>query len=196
MDDETESAVMAATSRALCEHGYADLTMQRIADEWDRSKAALHYHYDTKEELLEAFLDWTMSRFESRLACEAADPRERLDTFVEALFGPAEAGDRSFAIALLAMKAQAPHSESYHDRLLVMDERIRETLVETVRDGVEAGYFDDVNPEDTARFAATAINGAHVRRVALDERPAEARRLFEQYLEATLGREQSTEVSA
>lgn len=194
MDDETEAAVMAATSRALCEHGYADLTMQRIADEWDKSKAALHYHYDTKEELLESFLDWTISRFDSRLACEAADPRERLDTFVEALFGPAEESDGSFAIALLAMKAQAPHSETYRDRLVEMDARMRETLAETIRDGIETGQFREVDPEDTARFAATAINGSHVRRVALDERPAEARRLFEQYLDATLGREQTPEV--
>ncbi|MDZ7746336.1 MAG: TetR/AcrR family transcriptional regulator [Halobacteriales archaeon] len=196
MDTEMESAVMAATSRALCEHGYADLTMQRIADEWDKSKAALHYHYDTKEELLESFLDWTISRFESRLACEAADPRERLDTFVEALFGPAESSDGSFAIALLAMKVQAPHSTTYRDRLVEMDERMRETLAETLRDGIEAGYFRDVNPEDTARFAATAINGSHVRQVALDERPTEARQLFEQYLDETLGREPTTEVSA
>ena len=40
---DTPEEVMEATCRALCEHGYADLTMQDVADESDKSTAALHY---------------------------------------------------------------------------------------------------------------------------------------------------------
>ena len=43
---DTPEGVTEATCRALCEHGYADLTMQDIADESNKSTAALHYHYD------------------------------------------------------------------------------------------------------------------------------------------------------
>ncbi|MEF8974259.1 MAG: helix-turn-helix domain-containing protein, partial [Haloarcula sp.] len=46
-DGDTADDIMDATYRALCTHGYADLTMQDIADESDKSKAALHYHYDS-----------------------------------------------------------------------------------------------------------------------------------------------------
>jgi AcrR family transcriptional regulator len=35
--DDTCEAIMSATYRALCAHGYADLTMQDIADETDKS---------------------------------------------------------------------------------------------------------------------------------------------------------------
>jgi len=195
MDESTED-IMSATYRALCAHGYADLTMQRIADESDRSKAALHYHYDTKEELLRSFLDYLLDDFESRLACESADPRDRLDTFLEAVFGPAEADDRGdFAVALLEIKAQAPYSESYRDRLRALDERMRETVAAAVRDGVEAGDFEAVDPDDVARFTVTAINGAHVREVTFDESAAEARRLVEAYLDETLGRDTGAEGS-
>ena len=48
MPDEPREQVIRATYRALCAHGYANLTMRDIADETDLSKAALHYHYDTK----------------------------------------------------------------------------------------------------------------------------------------------------
>ena len=58
---------MAATYRALCAHGYADLTMQEIANEAGVSKAALHYHYDTKRALILSFLDMLSSDFEARL---------------------------------------------------------------------------------------------------------------------------------
>jgi len=48
---------MSATYRALREHGYADLTIQQIADEFEKSKSLIYYHYDTRTELLVAFID-------------------------------------------------------------------------------------------------------------------------------------------
>jgi AcrR family transcriptional regulator len=193
MDGDTDDEVMTATYRALCAHGFADLTMQRIADETELSKAALHYHYDTKEDLLQAFLEYLVDDFESRLACDAADPDERLDTFVEAVFGPAEAGS-DFGVALLEIKARAPYSEPYRERLAALDERMRETVASAVRDGVAAGRYADCDPEDVARFVVTAINGAHVRGVVLEESASEARRLLEAYLDDRLDRRTDTEV--
>lgn len=179
--------IMAATYRALCEHGYADLTMQRIADESDLSKAALHYHYDTKEELLRAFLDHLIGRLESRLASEAANPRERLDAFLDAVYEPAERDAREeFPTALLEIKAQAPYDAAYRERLQALDERMRTTVADTVSEGVESGQFAEVDPERVAHFVVTLINGGHSRGVALDEPPAESRDLVEAFLDATL----------
>src|SRR6056297_1230754 len=104
MDAETSEQMMEATYCALCKHGYADLTMQRIAGESSLSKATFHYHFDTKEELLNAFLDHLLERFEARLACESSDPGDRLDTFLDAIFDPAEDGS---PVALMELKAQA-----------------------------------------------------------------------------------------
>jgi len=49
--------------------------MQDIADECSKSKSLLHYHYDTKEDLLVAFLDHVISDSERRIAAHADDPR-------------------------------------------------------------------------------------------------------------------------
>ncbi|WP_135852700.1 TetR/AcrR family transcriptional regulator [Halorussus salinus] len=185
MDAETADQMMEATYRALREHGYADLTMQRIADESSVSKATFHYHFDTKEELLNAFLDHLLEQFEGRLACEASDPEERLDTFLDAIFAPAE--DAS-PIPLIELKSQSPYHETYRERFVAMDERLREVVAGAVRDGIESGQFDEADPDEVARFVVTAINGAHVREVALGESPSETRRLVEEYLERRLGR--------
>jgi len=48
MESETKSEIIAATNRVLCEHGYAGLTIQKIADESSMTTAAIHYHFDTK----------------------------------------------------------------------------------------------------------------------------------------------------
>ena len=41
--DSTDD-IMSATFRALSKHGYASLSMQDIADEFDKSRSLLHYH--------------------------------------------------------------------------------------------------------------------------------------------------------
>jgi AcrR family transcriptional regulator len=184
---------MEATYRALCEHGSAELTMQRIADHTDKSKAALHYHYDTKEDLLQAFLEHLADWFESELATETADPEARLRSVVATVFDRAEADRGEYATALLEIKAQAPYNEAYRRRLRTLDERLRRTVAEAVRDGVERGVFADADPDAVARFVATATNGGHLREVAFGEDPAETRALVESYLASELGIDFRTE---
>ncbi|MFC6734058.1 TetR/AcrR family transcriptional regulator [Haladaptatus sp. DYSN1] len=182
MTAETKEQILEATHQAICAHGYADLTMQRIADHSALTTAAIHYHFDTKEELLNAFLDHLLARFEDRLVCEARDPRERLMSFLDAIFiSPAE-GPTSVSIALMELKAQAPHHEAYRAKLLEMDERMRAILTDAIEDGIEAGYFADVDAASVARFVLTVINGAHARHVALDEPPIETDRDLRAYL--------------
>src|SRR6056297_4079564 len=156
MSSESTAEIIEATGRALCEHGYADLTMQRIADESSVTSAAIHYHFDTKEELLNAFLDDLLDRFESRLACEARDPRERLTDFLDAVFDESSDHD-DFPVALMELKAQAPYHDLFRERFVELDEVVRDAVRMAVRDGIEAGHFDDADPEAVARLVATMI---------------------------------------
>ncbi|SDM49928.1 transcriptional regulator, TetR family [Halogranum gelatinilyticum] len=76
---DVHEEVMRATYRALCRHGFAALTMQDIADEADKSTAVLHYHYETKENLLVAFLAYVLGRFDEQFAgMEGSSATERL----------------------------------------------------------------------------------------------------------------------
>lgn len=187
MDRETGGEILSATERALCEHGYANLTMQRIADEAGMTTAAIHYHFDTKQELLNAFLADLIERFEGHLDCEAAEPSARLDAFLDAIFVPTREGSGDFSIALMELKSQAPFQEPYRKRLLELDERMRETIANAVADGVESGEFEPAAPAQVAHFVVTMVNGSHVREVALGEDPTAVRALIESYLDQQLG---------
>lgn len=184
--------MMAATYRALCEHGYADLTMQRIADEADVTTAALHYHYDTKAELLTAFLDHLLDRFrerfDERLAeTDVSGPVDRLDAFLGAIFAPHVGGDAGdFETALLEIKAQGPYDDDFREKLREHDEYMRRVVRECIAEGIEAGTFREVDPERAARFVVTAINGTHVRQVALGEDPTATREALCEYVEENL----------
>jgi len=185
-DLDTAEAIMDATYCALCKHGYADLTTQDIADESATSKAALHYHYDTKEELLLAFLDHLYEAFTEEYGETAGDNAvERLVAFVDSVLRQEDAeSDRAFQTALLEIRAQAPFADGYREKLTAFDEFVRERVADIVADGIEEGTVRaDVDPEDTAAFVATMIDGVNTRRVSIGGTDCGTRRTFVAYVE-------------
>lgn len=185
MESDTCDEILAATGRALCEHGYADLTMQSVAAESELSTAAIHYHYDTKDGLLEAFLDHLLDRFRKRLATDAADPGVRMSAFLDAVFEQLELADGS-AISLMELKSQAQFQETYRERFREIDAFVQGEVAAIVADGVDAGQFDVADPQEVARHVAALVDAAHVRTVALDEDPAATRELVESLLSTHL----------
>jgi AcrR family transcriptional regulator len=156
---------------ALCTHGYADLTMQDIADECEKSTSLLHYHYDTKAELMIAFLDHIITNYEERLAEETAEPPERrLVTFLARfVFEPGDDERQSFHLALLEMRSQGPFDERIRKKLESSDAVLRGTAADILRDGIEAGVFEDVDPDRTAAMLVAALDGARTRQITLGE---------------------------
>jgi AcrR family transcriptional regulator len=190
VSDDTCEAIMRATYRALCDHGYADLTMQDIADETDKSKAALHYHYDSKRDLLHAFLDFLYDEFTARVSDPAGEtPAARLEAFIDDVLQPPEqdADARvAFRTALLELKAQGPYDEGVRERLERFDEFLHAELRTIVAEGIEDGQFRDVDPDDTARFVVTALDGASTKQVAVGQDIDCARRMLHAYVETHL----------
>jgi len=182
---DTPEAIMDATYTALCDHGFADLTMQDIADESDKSKAALHYHFDTKAELLLAFLDHLYEHVTEEYATtEGDDAVERLVGFVDSVLCRTDPEEgQAFQTALLEIRAQAPYVEAYRDQLRRFDAFVRDRVEEIVSAGIEEGTIRaDVDPADAAAFIATLIDGVNARRVAVGETEGGTRRQFLAYV--------------
>jgi len=194
MESETSDEIIDATNRVLCEHGYAGLTMQKIADESSMTTAAIHYHFDTKEELLNAFLDDLIERFKAKLASEATDPRERLTAFLDAVFTASNPDSDGFPVAIMEMKSQAPFEELFRARFLDLDDMMREVVSGIVADGIDEGHFEETDPDEVARLVTTIINGANARKVALGEPLDETRDVLETTLELHLGWQPGSEV--
>lgn len=172
---ETRAQLLEATRQALCKHGFADLTMQAIADESEKSKAALHYHFDTKEELLAETLAYLLGEFLDEVDVSADDdPETRLRALVEAmLFGPnGRDGDSSghwaFHTALLEVQSHAPHDETYKAQFTDNYNHVRALFTDIIDDGIEAGVFKPVDAEQTAAHIMAAIKGARVNEVATE----------------------------
>ncbi|OAQ52002.1 hypothetical protein HTG_13555 [Natrinema mahii] len=180
--------IMRATYRALREHGYADLTIQRIADEYGKSTAAIHYHYDTKEDLLAAFLDYVLDRFKDTVhEVETTDPERRLDKLLDKLLVEPE-DHQDLLVAILEMRSQAPYKDRFSDRFRQNDEYVRYLLRTVIDQGIQDGVFADVDTEHVARALMTIVDGARTRAVVLDEDCAltTARRTADEYVTSVL----------
>lgn len=189
---ETYEAIMQATYRAFCEHGYADLTTREIAEEFEKSRSLLHYHYDTKQELIVALLDYLLDSHPAKAAAdEIENPDERLELFIDrGLFGPKEAAFDfwDFHTALLELRLHAHRNDVYREQLDRTIGLITDLLAETIREGIETGRFRDVDPEATALFLYDAIDAARIRKITLghDDAPRRTRWAIETFVLPTL----------
>jgi AcrR family transcriptional regulator len=179
--EDTREEIMVATYRALKTHGYANLTMQNIADEFGKSKSLLHYHYETKDDLMLAFLEYTIGWLGDRVEEETTDdPEERLERFVERLTLDRDE-EGAGCLTLLELRLQAAHNEAFRERLAANYQADRDALAAIVADGVEREVFRPVDPEETAELLLAALEGARMAHVTLglegvSERTAEALR--------------------
>ena len=189
--DDTRVQMMRATYDALRTHGYSDLTIQRIGEEFPKSKSLIYQHYDGKDELLVDLLSFLLDHFESGFdGAESPGAPERLRAVLDRALAPTlEEEHASFTAAMTALRGQAPHDEAFRERFTETDPAFRAHLADVIRDGIDAGAFRDVDPEHVAELVVTTVHGAMLRRSTTDGAvDVEAVRAeLDEYLRARLG---------
>lgn len=175
---DTEADIMEATYRALCKHGYSDLTIQRIGDEFEKSKSLLYHHYEGKDELLLDFLSSMLEEFEQGFECCKSDsnhPEKSLATVLDHSLDPVPDEEHfDFGQAMVELRAQAAHDMDYQEYFTKSDAVFCNQLTSIVADGVTDGIFRDVDPACAAEHIHTIIVGTMTRRATADDVDVEA----------------------
>jgi AcrR family transcriptional regulator len=145
--------------------------MQDIADRCSKSKSLLHYHYDTKEELLITFLDGLLADYERRFECRAdRPPIERILAFLARfVLTPDDEEREAFHLALLEMRSQGPFNDRIREHLDRSDRLLRRAVADIIEDGIETGVFKPVDAERTAALLVATVDGARTRQITLGE---------------------------
>ena len=168
----TRQAILSAAFRALCEHGYASVTIQRIGDEFDKSPSLVYHHYDGKDDLLIDLLGFLLDEFEASVADGAvAEPsdgataatgenapemppeafdrsaREQLDGYLTAAVDPASlddpyAPDERFVTVMTELRSQAASDEAFRDHFDRSDRVFGEYLERLVREAAAEARDD------------------------------------------------------
>lgn len=159
---EVRAEVATAVRSALAQHGYAGLTTSHIAAETEKSEAFLFYHYDTKDDLVAAFLRESVDWLDRRLASiDVDDPDARLRALCDLLL--VSDGDETTArvhIAVMELLAHAPHNETIREPLEAYQRHVRDVIATEIRDGVERGSFRECDPTATASFIQMVLDGS------------------------------------
>jgi AcrR family transcriptional regulator len=166
--DPGKREIMEATYRALSKHGYSDLTIQRIADEFEKSKTLLYYHYDGKDELLVDFLDYVLHQFLLELPeCEDS-PRKELGILIDSLL-PETVDDEPYQVmlAMFELRVNAPHDENCREQYLHVDSELKSLLEDIIARGIEAGEFQDADPTVEAELLLSLLTGTRARRLTV-----------------------------
>lgn len=188
-DTGTREEILEAAFEALQEHGYSELTIDAIGDEFDKSQSLIYHHYDSKDELLVDLLRLITEYFEEPMP-ESHDlgPRDRIETFVETAVG-LDQMDRTAIGMLIELRAQAVHDEDYREHFVRSDEVIQEHIAGDIRDGIESGVFQEVDAERMAVWIHTVSIGAAFRSsTAGDSWVEENEKEVQDYLEKRLYR--------
>lgn len=187
--DDTRTEIMEATYEALTEYGYADLSIQRIADEFAKSKSLLYHHHDGKDDLLTDFLEFALDHFEEGMGlAEGNRADERLRALFDVLVDADSEVDEEFVGVLVELRAQAVHDADYQNQFTRNNEFLRDHIETIVADGIEEGTFREVDPKQVASFVLTVINGRMTERTTT-ENPEAARCVraeLDEYLDTRL----------
>lgn len=187
--EDTREAIMQATFEALCEYGYAGLTISRIGEFFEKSKSLLYHHYESKDELLLDFLSFMLEEFEGSAGADTdRSATERLDTvFDHALAQDRPAATLKLTQAMVELRAQAAHDERFREHFTDNDAVFRDQLAAIVEAGVAAGTFREVDPDQVASFLLAAMTGAMTQQVTTNtEDPERVRAELSRYVETVL----------
>lgn len=160
---DTREQILAATYRALKNHGYDDLTISAIGEEFEKSPSLVYRHYDSKDDLVLECLAYLLERFEQDVTTDSiTDPRGRLEDFLDWGLEDATPDRLAFVAMIVELRSLAVHDEAYREHFTRSDDVFAAYLAEVVEAGIESGDFRECDPDQVARTLVTTLSGAMV----------------------------------
>ncbi len=160
--EESRQQVLDAAIATIARKGFSQTSVQDVADTAKMSKGAVHYHFDSKDDLIQHVLTQCCEALSSRVrtAWESpGTPMERIRRAVEEMWATRkEAGVEIRVISELI--AQGVHDEKLRKPLAQMFRSNREEILDACVNGLVAmGLRPKVPPAIIPRLLLGAIDG-------------------------------------
>lgn len=173
---DTREAIMEATFRALSKRGYTDLRMRDIGDEFEMTRPVIHYHYNSKHELISSFLEYIIDQYKNSDTVDDSDDQwERLQLRIDqCMFGPDIDGFDHWERMKVyhELFSQAQHNDSHRELFNEHYERMVVGLADVIQEGINHGVFADVDAMEFSQLLTDIIHSARARRISLGEKDA------------------------
>lgn len=151
---DAKQRILDATQTVICQSGLSNLSIQRISDELDQSKSAVYYHYDSKHDLIINFLDYLHDQLKETIkAVNNDNPEEALQDLIAELSSIQSNDERNLRIAIMSLRAEAPHDKEIAKRFKAIDKTAQTTFEDLYR------AMSAQSPEQAATLTLSAIDG-------------------------------------
>jgi TetR/AcrR family transcriptional repressor of bet genes len=147
---ERRAQIVDGLLTVMAEHGYAAASVAAVAEAAGLAPGLVHYHFDTKQEILLALVDTLDARARARrtaFTVKARTPRARLFASIDALLAPGDGADARAVACWVAIGAEAVHQPEVrrqYERLVreavgELDVLLRDVLKSEGRSTAKAG---------------------------------------------------------
>lgn len=171
-DGSTREELLDAAYEVLVDPEYEGFTTAAVADAAGRNQSLVHYHFDTKGDLVIELFEYLheLSDAPFDAAPDPESPVERLETLLVALVwadtddvphsGTAEEA-REFKRGLLWLASKAVSDDDLRAAMAADFESLWESVRTTIEAGQSTGDFrGDVDPETATALFLAAVGGA------------------------------------
>lgn len=144
---ETEEQIFEAASRVFQQKGYDGARMQEIADEADINKSMLHYYFRSKDKLFQKVYQREMSRFFPiifKVLGSELPFDEKVERLIETYYSFL---DENPSIAHFIIYEMNQNPDRFKAFIKSKDIHPPEAFADQVRQEIEKGYMDEVDPE-------------------------------------------------
>jgi AcrR family transcriptional regulator len=164
---ERRTQIVDTAREILVEEGYDSLTTARVAESVGVTSAGIHYHFETKDDLLAALVERLREQLVETLSEHDGPPEDRLAAIVRQQFEMAEAVRELTAPPGIQLVLAGAQPGPVQEALVSYVDTYVAHVTDVIEAGVASGAFETADPERVAVFLASMTDSAAVR-AALD----------------------------
>lgn len=156
--ERTRRAVLEAAARRLSTHGYANLVLERVANEAGYSRGAVYHLFANKEELALAVVRWVEETWEADVGHAAAGEVDPVDALMTMAERHAVFCRREVARVLLTLRVEfAGQDHPVGQAIAAILDRLDGTCADLIAAGRASGAIPPGPPPRHTAAAYTAI---------------------------------------
>lgn len=154
----TRDAILQAAAQIFREKGYHAASMQDIAEAVELQKGSLYHHVSSKQGILLALLDQALDILTAELeeVCRGPlPPEQKLRRAIQTYLDILTENISLSSVLLLEHRSLKPENHQAH---IPRRDRFEGLWRDMIQEGLEAGVFHDLSPDQTAKAVLGTLN--------------------------------------
>ena len=161
---ERRQQIARALLTVMSQHGYVGATIKKIANEADLSPGLVHYHFDSKQQILLQLVEdlgTTPVQTLDAIALSPASPAAKLRAVIDSFLATGDTADPDLVSAWVVVTGEAVRQSEVAQAFHSVVARCQNTIADIVREGTHDQTFDlgQENPTEIAAGLMATIQG-------------------------------------